>query len=56
MTQMRAIWTIWDVLEIYRDMDRSGMLDIMVEPPIPVIERDLDLAAESYYTRRTWTI
>ena len=51
-----AIRTIWDVLAIYRDMDESGMLDIMVEPPISVIEDDLDLAVESYHMRRTWTI
>ena len=56
MGQMTAIRTIWDVLAIYRDMDKAGILDMMVEPPISVIEDDLDLAVESYQMRRTWTI
>lgn len=54
MTQTTTKLGIQDILAIYRDMEETGIWDLYQEPPISVIERDLDYAVESYYVRRKW--
>lgn len=40
------------ILDLYDKMFNEGFCHIMVEPHITVINRDLDKAAEAYYSRR----